>query len=146
MDGMTTIATDGKSMAGDGRCQDHFNTLVDDAKCKVFRLPGGRIVGGSGNSFDVDSWRLWLINGKMGDCPIQSDQFAALILNTDGTVLWVDHKGREALTPTPCAIGSGQDYAYGVMDAGLSPERAVQIASGRDKNTGGKITVLSLDA
>jgi hypothetical protein len=142
---VTTIATDGKSMAGDGRCHDHCDTLVDDAKCKVFRLPDGRIVGGSGNSFDVDSWRLWVAGGKIGDCPIESEQFAALILLTDETVLWVDHKGRETITPPPVAIGSGQDFAYGAMEAGLSAEQAVQVACRRDTRSGGKITVLQLD-
>lgn len=142
---MTTIACDGKSMAGDGRCCDHTETLVDDAKAKVFRLSDGRIAGGSGSSFDVDLWISWLAREKIGDCPIESERFAGMILQPDGTVLWVDHKGREALTPVPVAIGSGQNYAYGAMEAGAPPEEAVRIACKRDPFSGGQITAFHLE-
>lgn len=142
---MTTIACDGMSMAGDGRCYDHCDTIVDDARAKVFRLNDGRIVGGSGSSFDVDSWRSWLDDGKTGDCPIQSDQFSALILCCDGVILWVDHKGREIITPAPIATGSGQDFALGAMAAGALPEDAVRIACQRDGRSGGIVTAIHLD-
>jgi ATP-dependent HslUV protease subunit HslV len=138
---MTTIATDGKSMAGDGLCTDHTETIVDMARPKVFRLSGGRIAGGAGNSFDVDAWMAWLEAGKAGPCPIASDRFNGVILTLDGTILWVDYKGREVPSPAPVAIGSGQDFALGAMAAGASPARAVEIACARDCYSGGEITV-----
>lgn len=137
---MTTIATDGKSMAADGMAKDHCDTIVSMSRPKVFRLSDGRIIGAAGNSFDIDSWRDWLECGKIGDCPIESDQFAALILHATGAVHWVDHKGREIPTPTPCSVGSGQDVALGAMEAGANAFRAVQIACLRDPFSGGEIT------
>ena len=142
---MTTIATDGKSMAGDGQSEDHCRTIVSHTSVKVSKLGDGRILGAAGNSLDADAWQEWVSTGKVGACPIESDQFAGLILNTDGTVLWVDHKGREILTPTPVAIGSGQDFAYGAMEAGASPCMAVQIAAKRDPGTGGIVTIQHLE-
>lgn len=141
---MTTIATDGKSMAADGQVQDHTDTILAGDHRKVFKLNDGRIVGGAGNSFDVGSWIEWLEKGKEGPCPVQSNQFSAMILNTDGSLLWVDHKGREAPTPVPCAIGSGSQFALGAMDAGASPTKAVAIARNRDLWTGGDIVSESL--
>ena len=37
------------------------------------------------------------------------------------------------------AIGSGQRFAWGAMDAGCSAQAAVRIAAGRDTGTGGRI-------
>lgn len=139
---MTTIATDGKTMAGDGLVHDHCDTIVANDLPKVHRMTDGRIVGGAGNRHEVSSWIDWLERGKDGDCPITSDRFCGLILQHDGSCLWVDHKGREEPTPLPCAIGSGQDYAFGAMDAGVGPIRAVEIACERDIYSGGKITSL----
>lgn len=141
---MTTIATDGRSMASDSQVQDHRDVVVDRDRPKVHRLDDGRIVGAAGNSFDADAWVAWVSTGKNGDCPIQGDSFVALILNLDGSVLWVDHKGREVLTPVPCAIGSGEEIALGAMDAGVSPYRAVEIACNRDIYSGGPVRSLFL--
>lgn len=138
---MTTVATDGQSMAADGQVSDHCETIVDHKREKVRRLSDGRIVGAAGSAFDAVSWAAWLESGKEGDCPIDSDLFVGLILNKDGTVLWVDHKGREVAATPPCAIGSGQDLALGAMDAGATPGEAVNIACKRDPGSGGRIKI-----
>jgi len=44
------------------------------------------------------------------------------------------------------SIGSGKQFAYGVMDYGGSAKEAVEIASQRDPYTGGKITEIDLIA
>lgn len=142
---MTTVATDGKSMAADGLVMDHRDTIVDTEHRKVHRLADGRIIGGAGNSADIDAWRAWLESGREGECPIDSDRFVGLILSADGTVHWVDCKGREMETPVPCACGSGQDYAYGAMAVGASPALAIAAAISRDPYSGGTIIVEHLD-
>lgn len=141
---MTTIATDGISMACDGLVHDHCDTITDFNHQKIFRLPDGRIAGGAGNVFDVDSWVQWLADGCLAPCPIESERFNGLILNLDGTVLWVDHKGRAMPSPAPCAVGSGQDFALAAMDCGAAPYMAVSIACARDVYSGGQIRVLTL--
>lgn len=46
----------------------------------------------------------------------------------------------------PYAIGSGQEYALGAMDAGADVETAVKIAAKRDVYTGGAIKVFDVNA
>lgn len=60
---MTTIATDGRSMAGDGA---QFMGEIQRAAnaAKVVRLPDGGLVGCSGNSNDCEAFRQWLIAGQ----------------------------------------------------------------------------------
>ena len=79
-----------------------------------------------------------------GDVPEFKEAFCALILNLDGTADWFDEDREMVRVMTPFAIGSGDDFAIGAMEAGASPEAAVVIAAKRDTGTGGEITVLSL--
>lgn len=44
------------------------------------------------------------------------------------------------------AIGSGGDYALGALEAGSTPEKAVQIASLYDPNTNDRVTVMEVAA
>lgn len=137
---MTTIATDGQSMAGDGQSQSR-GTVVNHTRAKIRRLQNGSIVGGCGDMHDTTAWADWLDGGKVGDCPIQTEEFGGLILKIDGSVLMVDHKGRECSVEAPCAVGSGMDLAIGAMMAGATPGEAVNIACKRDPHSGGRIKV-----
>jgi ATP-dependent protease HslVU (ClpYQ) peptidase subunit len=141
---MTTIATDGKTMAGDGLVVSN-NTITDVAFQKVRRLNDGRLAGHSGNAYDAEAFFNWLESG--GDCPVMTENCsAALVLGLDGSVISYDHRGRKLLEPSKAAIGSGSDHALTAMDAGCSPERAVEIAAARDTRTGGIIISLELGA
>jgi ATP-dependent protease HslVU (ClpYQ) peptidase subunit len=137
---MTTIATDGKSMAGDGRecCGD---TISGNDFVKVHLLPDGRIVGISGNSYDGDALLQWM---KEGGTKPKMKHLRALVLNPDGKVLWHDEHLMPSEAEPPCAIGSGSDFALAAMDMGASPEEAVAAAAKRNIHTGGKITVIHL--
>jgi len=138
---MTTIATDGKSMAGDGQASSH-GTITDRSKTKVSRLANGDIVGCAGTAEHRALFIQWL---EGGDRPRIKEPFEALILSSNGSLRYCCEKlleGNE--TEAPTAIGSGMDFAIGAMDAGACPEKAVRIASERDPHTGGKIIVLSL--
>lgn len=138
---MTTIATDGKSMAGD--------TLTSAGGCvtrfapKVFRTADGRIFGCCGDSTESIKFGTWMIQG--GDQPSLGDNFEALVLNSDGTVDWWDNKFTPVRSMAPAAVGSGYQFATGAMLAGKSPKEAVEIAAIRDLYTGGEITVEHLD-
>ena len=137
---MTTIATDGQSMAGDGQSQAN-GTVVNHVRAKVLKLATGSIVGGCGCMYELGVWASWLEGGKVGDCPIQSEEFGGLILNPDGSVFMVDHRGRESSVEVPCAVGTGMDLAIGAMMAGATPGEAVNIACKRDPNSGGRIKI-----
>lgn len=140
---MTTIATDGKSMAGDGRITEFDRVCLSNHQ-KVVRLKDGRIVGFSGNAYNWDEYAAWLNNG--GDPPKVHETFGALVLSPDGTLCSYDEFGRRFPEAAPYAIGSGSALAIGAMDAGMTAERACEIACARDVWSGGKITVLYLES
>jgi ATP-dependent protease HslVU (ClpYQ) peptidase subunit len=138
---MTTIATDGRSMAADGRVCAGATIFGSNAK-KIIRLADGRICGCAGNSRYQAPFVAWLANG--GDLPEMDDEFEALVLMPDGTVVSYDHKGRSLPEELPTASGSGREFALAAMDLGASPEEAVKAACARDTMSGGEITVLEL--
>lgn len=136
---MTTIATDGKTMAGDGL--GNIDGLVTSkARVKVFRLLDGRIFGGAGATEDVAAARNWLNLG--GDRPTLTD-FAGLTIDISGAITSYGCALVGFAMEAPAACGSGMGVALGAMDAGASPQRAVEIAANRDTWTGGTILCLS---
>ena len=137
---MTTIATDGKSMAGDSLTT--AGSLAVRHAPKVHRLSDGRIVGACGITAECVKIIRWLEGG--GDKPELSDDVAALVLNLDGTVCHIDHKLELLDYLVPCSVGSGGDIALGAMLAGRTPKEAVEISALRDTCTGGEITELHL--
>ena len=137
---MTTIATDGHSMAGDGRISEGDRISCDDYQ-KVRKLKDGRIVGFSGNAYNWDAFADWLVQG--GDLPKVDDQFGCIVLTPEVQILTYDEHGRTFVETAPYACGSGSSYAIAAMDLGCSPEEAVEAACKRDLFSGGKITVIS---
>ena len=49
-----------------------------------------------------------------------------------------------AILQNQCAIGTGEKFAIGAMDAGATAEQAVKIAKKRDIYTGGKVRIFKL--
>jgi len=138
---MTTIACDGKSIAGDGMI--NSNGTIHDQNCvKVFRLKSGGIVGFSGQPY-FHSVALAYINGDADSLEV-GDEFEAVILYPDGRCECMDSKGRRYPQSIPTATGSGAPFALAAMDAGLSAEDAVYVASRRDCYTGHIVTTLGL--
>jgi ATP-dependent protease HslVU (ClpYQ) peptidase subunit len=136
---MTTVATDGISMAGDGLLTENERVCMTNC-AKVRRLSDGRIVGFAGNAYNWDEFARWLVDG--GDRPQVHDGFGCLVLKPDGSITSIDQHGREFPEVAPAAIGSGATLAIGAMDAGKSAADAVKIACARDIYSGGSITVL----
>jgi ATP-dependent protease HslVU (ClpYQ) peptidase subunit len=136
---MTTIATDGETMAGDGLMTGN-GAIFSTEEQKVRQLKDGTLVGCCGNSYNAPAFIEWLEGGEK---PELSEDFEALVLLPDGTCRGYDHKLRWISLPLPQATGSGQDFALGAMAVGASPEEAVKAACERSVNSGGKITVLS---
>lgn len=138
---MTTIATDGKSMAGDGRgvaC----GTIISAQGLKVGRLSDGSLFGMAGAKEDRVPVVEWLENG--GKKP-KVQRLSALHLRADGSLWYFNELLNPSGADLPCAVGSGMDLAIGAMEAGASPEMAVEIAARRDPDTGGTITVLHIE-
>ncbi len=137
---MTTIATDGKTMAADGLVTG--NGIIHDFDAvKIVRLPDGRIAGFAGNLYDIPIAVEWLSKG--GDVPKLSAEFEALVIGPDGCVS-INSDGVACPQAVPAVTGSGGALALGAMLACADPHRAVGIACERDMKSGGSITVLSL--
>lgn len=136
---MTTIATDGLTMVGDGQ-REHRGTITNRQAQKVRRLDDGSLLGTAGCVAFGDQVVEWLSKG--GDKPkLSGDEgFASLLLRPDGKLFLVGHECEPSEIEAPYAIGSGMDLAIGAMMAGASPRRAVEIAAMCDPGTGGSIT------
>jgi hypothetical protein len=134
-------------MSGDGRSCDAGGLICNERIAKVRRLNDGRIMGVSGNPFDIDAFETWLNDG--GDFPERQggemSAFDLLVLETDGRVYSYAEHGRRSEEWLPIAIGSGTDLAVGAMESGKSPAEAVRIACKRHSGCGGQITTLFLE-
>ncbi len=141
---MTTIATDGKSMAGDG--QSNYATIITRQDCqKLFRLNDGRILGCTGPTSEYERFRDWLNDGASGEiAPKMAESFEALVLSAEEVRLY-QFDGTFTRFKGSTALGSGMAFAIAALDLDCSPEEAVRLAATRDINTGGEITVLHLE-
>jgi ATP-dependent protease HslVU (ClpYQ) peptidase subunit len=133
---MTTIAWDGKTLAGDTQAslfKSHFS--------KVIRLDNGLFVGTSGMVSDACAFREWLVKG--GDKPKLEDGFHAIVIEPAGSIYLYD-KGAVAIPWSGpfVAIGSGRDYAMTAMNLHLSAADAVKQASIFDVDTNSIVEVI----
>lgn len=143
---MTTIATDGKSIAGDGvRIID--DVIVARGAPKVHRLPDGRVIGFSGTTHAIDVVLAWLVAGAAEEDKPKlegdSNVVRLLVLSSSGRVEYATTPNLAFLElEAPAAIGSGSDLALGAMGAGASARAAVDVAARFDIATGGVILEL----
>lgn len=141
---MTTVACDGRMMAGDGMVTDDNIVCSLDTE-KVVRLRDGRIAGFCGDAFSYRLFAEWLDNGCEGDPPKSIDGLGCIVLSPDGTLTSYDEHGRTFVEHDKWAIGSGQRFALAAMDLGKSAGEAVVYACTRDVFSGGIITSLELE-
>lgn len=137
---MTTIACDGRSIAGDG-----LVTGNDLTHCRSFvkvrKALSGAVVGFSGTAYMVEE-AMRFLDGASSTLDA-GENFEAIILHPDGLCECMDGKGRRYEQPAPCATGTGAAIALGAMAAGKTAHEAVVIARELDIYTGGEIVVLN---
>lgn len=135
---MTTIAFDGRTLAGDTQC-----SMFRGNGTKAFRLKDGSLFGSCGQIQDGVAVREWLENG--GEKPKVEDGFHAIVVK-DGKLFSLENKlvhmeQRRAFF----AIGSGRDYAMAAMFLGNTAADAVRVAHEFDVDTGDEVTELTAD-
>lgn len=128
-------------MVADGRCTLN-GTILTDKSQKIVKLSDGSLLALAGE----DSYFAQLIDYLEDETeelpePIGEDEFTALLVETNGTIMLYEGKGGsfQPVGVDLIAIGSGSEFAYGALDAGATLTEAVQIAMGRDPNSGGAI-------
>lgn len=135
---MTTIATDGKSIACDGKsCLGSCVTSL--TRSKIYKVDN-YYVGCSGNIDLIEKYIDYLKGA--GDLPIRDvnhDTLMVLFLKKNGVFIAEGPNMSIVRIDKIHAIGSGADFAMGAMCLGASPREAVKVASKYDVYTGGKI-------
>jgi hypothetical protein len=159
---MTTIAFDGKILAGDTRWCDNDVHVI--SRTKICRLPSGSLYGGAGSADDRELVALLSKVKKLNQFPtlaqlgaIRQDLRAILVLPS-GRVFIIDtchilpgepEASECGVTEfdVPCAIGSGGQLALAVMMGQDKPDafKAVQVACDLDPNSRRPVTRLTLD-
>lgn len=149
---MSTVATDGKSMSGDGLSVGAYK--CSDTIVKVFRwldtIVG--VVGASDQCVRFTSWYMrtrevqpdgsvfYERGANDNEYPVFDEQFEAMVLTEDGSCYKYYDQPEAIKVDVPHAMGAGCEIAMGAMKAGASPEKAIEIAIELNIHTGGKIT------
>ena len=146
---MTTIVTDGKTVAADGLIcygQEKGAQSVRKIVVRTARDGKKRVFAFSGAHAMFAAVAEWFEQGAVPkDVPTATD---------DGWSMLVFEAHRNvnvfSTCPYPCefsgvfGIGTGSSYAIGAVFAGASPEKGVLVASRLDRDTGGKIFVVNI--
>lgn len=157
---MTTIIATSNKILSDGKVT--FGDRVDSLEFKKVRKIDGYLVGGAGRLTSVLSFFTWFeqnlqcqaaqeaVPGLMIQSSPEKDdeEFIAVVVHPDGKIYV--HEGND---PTRArlieaeyyAVGSGSDYALAALDAGATPEVALDVAKYRDCFSGGLTFVEELD-
>lgn len=138
---MTTIAWDGRTLAGDRLVVQ--GTAVFGQARKVHRLPDGRLLGVAGPLAAFGAVMLWLRDG--GDRPKDwPEQMEVIEVLPSGHVRSHEAMGVIAMERGPQVLGSGGKFALAAMALGKTAEEAVRLAARLDTCTGSRIDVLAL--
>jgi ATP-dependent protease HslVU (ClpYQ) peptidase subunit len=140
------MAADAQQTAGD---------LIVGYARKIWRYADGTLAGGCGIST-----KLWRFHHTFAKAPfdfktgdqidvsgfgkMEPGDFTMLLVKPDGRrfIIFWDGDVREYSRKSesgPMAIGQGQEYALGVMDAGMSAAMAVRLTCKRFTGCGGRI-------
>lgn len=146
---MTTIATDGQEIAADGlACFGDEVTFRDRRKLVV---QGGYIFAICGVSAMQQPLIDWHLSGaKPDDVPKCTDDTGWSLLvwgpGLDDRVYYASACVYPSRFPKVWAYGSGGDFAMGALKAGVSAQRAIEIACEMNIHTGGEIQVVNIAA
>lgn len=151
---MTTIATDGRTIAADGRITSDYIDTDNSMKLYVVKNDKGQTTEIFGTCGDCDlgeAYREWVMGGKKAKARPEwqvtdGDCFEALHLHPDGVVYYVGGRNFSKIeVNTPVSIGSGALFALSAMKLGLDPAAAVDFAITLDPNSGGKVVSLAIE-
>lgn len=157
---MTTIIATRNKILSDGKVT--VGNRIDSLTCRKVRKIDGYLVGGAGRLSSILTFFAWFeqylkcqeAQETLPGLVIQSDperedeEFVALVVHPDGKIFI--HEGNNPTRAYPLdeeyyAVGSGADFALSALDAGVTPEHAMEVAKARDALSGGETFVEELD-
>tara|TARA_R110001592_G_C13193003_1_gene753640 strand:+ start:82709 stop:83266 length:558 start_codon:yes stop_codon:yes gene_type:complete len=144
------VVTDSLATQGD------FIVSYDFVKA---RIVGDYIVTGAGRASSLVKFFTWvedtLLHETLQDThPYASvnfpedmveNDFIGAILCPDGVVVIHEGGGAKLIKQQPVILGSGDYFATAALDAGATPERAVEIATLRDVFSGGEVVTYQIE-
>jgi 20S proteasome alpha/beta subunit len=144
---VTTIATDGKTVAADGLIT---GDVVYSRTAKKIFLIGDEIVGTRGDCDLGEAYLNWVRKKYAQNAKpifpehVQGDEvvFEALHVSKRGVFTVDGINFSKTRMQSPLAIGSGALVAMGAMANGATPTEAVRVAAKLDLWTGGRITTM----
>lgn len=145
---MTTIITDGKTIAADSLSLMGSEPVAYLNRRKLL-VRNRKVYAMSGVAGMREALAAWIDAGAdpKEAPPTQTDNGGwGLIVASPGEVIYVTNTCLyPGLMKPPFSIGSGQAYALGALAAGASPRAAIAIAAQFDVNSGGEIQVIDLE-
>lgn len=145
---MTTIATDGITIAADGR-QCSGSEVITDAGQKIF-VRHGHIFAIAGGQAAAECAIGWVLSGAVPDnAPKGGDHGWQLIVIEPSRrmVRYTNQCPYPDEFYYPQSFAAGADFARAAMLCGRTPEQAIQLIIDHklETGTGGKITVVNID-
>lgn len=141
---MTIVCWDGKTLAADSQVT-RGSTRYGYIN-KIYKLTDGRYIGCCGHLSDVLNVREWLNSDKTIEKPKVESGFACIIVNTlTGEAIEMYDSLIEEECPVPAAQGCAFDIAMGVMIAGGSAVKAVEVCKKLNVYIGGDINTVSYE-
>jgi ATP-dependent protease HslVU (ClpYQ) peptidase subunit len=140
---MTTIAVDNRSIAADGLSAFGREIFRTDKQKLIVKY--GRIYAMAGEVAARAAIIEWHNNGAdPATVPLPGMDWNLLVVDLDGIRLYGNNTPYPTEIKPPFALGSGDAYAIGAMEAGATPREAVEIAAKRNTHTGGQIVSLDI--
>ena len=135
---MTTIATDGRAIAADGRVTagGEIRTETFD---KLWELPDDSVAGAAGQT-EQSTVALRELNRAAAEKrlpePTEGEYDIMRLYPSGAVALYSGRLDAPFFVEPPFTIGSGGEYARGALAAGASVRRAMKIAHQFDSSTG----------
>lgn len=146
---MTTIATDGRTIAADGLAC--IGNEIVQWDCPKIVVREGRIYALTGSDALGRAAIEWHIAGAdPSKLPVAGRDATWSLIVIDGPLpirtatRYTEAMPYPDLFPLPQAFGSGCEYAMGALLAGASPRESVEIAAKLNCHTGGAIQVVDI--
>ena len=145
---MTTIASDGKTVAADGLRVIGNEPVEYD--CKKLKLVNGKLYGVTGVYCYFDPFIAWHEAGAAMDSvpkvssSTERNNCTLLVFEETGITSYPVECPHPEFFPYPAAFGSGADFATAAMMCGKTPGEAVSIAAQKNIHTAGEILEIEI--